>query len=348
MKSVTLHEIAKELSLLRRDKSDIYIPDYILLGRECVAEMVTRGFMPISSVALDIDQNTNSAKLSDDYLQYIRVGICINGRIIELDYDSTMCVREKQDNFCYTNGCSSTAAVAGKNYRIENTGEVSIVVTYTSDILDVNGESITISTSEPVQIICSRTVPVFQDGASYTIVEVGACGTDSDTVNISYPIPEYTPEAQFENDCACLRGGGIPVGYNSYYYWDNIYHDGNLLRPIYTLPAYKSPGFFKIQNGRIYLKSVCSSGQVVIQYKSTGVSDCGQTEIPYDMKDVVKHYVLWKSEFFDRNANGVKVRLYEEEYRRKKDLMTMQKVMSGVLDMLKVEMQHTFMANLGR
>jgi len=100
MEALTLHKIAKEISLSRQDKSDIYIPNYILFGREAISEMNTRGFVPIQSVALDIDPNTNSATLPPDYLGYVRVGICVCGRIIELDYDKTLCVREPVDNFC--------------------------------------------------------------------------------------------------------------------------------------------------------------------------------------------------------------------------------------------------------
>jgi len=260
MEALTLHKIAKEISLSRQDKSDIYIPNYILFGREAISEMNTRGFVPIQSVALDIDPNTNSATLPPDYLGYVRVGICVCGRIIELDYDKTLCVREPVDNFC----CAEE--------------EVS----------------------------------------------------------------------KFEEDCKCLSNNCIPDGYSNYYMWNNIYYRGTMLDPIYTLPAYRSKGFFKISNGRIYFNSVCANGQVILQYKSTGVSDSGQTEIPYNLKDVIKYYIVWKNAFFDNNTPLAKVAMYKEEYNRKKDLITLQEVLVGITDMLKVQMEQIYQANLSR
>ena len=121
-----------------------------------------------------------------------------------------------------------------------------------------------------------------------------------------------------------------------------------MLDPIYTLPAYRSKGFFKISNGRIYFNSVCANGQVILQYKSTGVSDSGQTEIPYNLKDVIKYYIVWKNAFFDNNTPLAKVAMYKEEYNRKKDLITLQEVLVGITDMLKVQMEQIYQANLSR
>ena len=351
MKSVTLHTIAKEIATNKRDKSDIYIPDYILLGKEAVAEMNLRGFFPIQNVALDIDNTTHSAKLPEDYSKYIRVGICINGRILELDYDSTLCIREPQDNFCYTGGYSRTASVAFKSYKITMKRELPFTFSYTSDILYPNDETITIVFTAETQYVCSATVPLPTGTFTideYIIEEVGDCvgnGQTQITIDNTNIVANAT---DFQDDCGCLANNTIPQGYNSYYLWDGIYHNGNALKPVYTIPAYKSRGYFKIQNGRIYLNSVCSTGQVVLQYKSTGVSDSGQTQIPFNMKDIIKHYIVWKSAFFDKNTNIGQIKMYEEEFKRKKDLLVTQEVMSSILDMLKVQMKFTYQANLGR
>lgn len=260
MEALTLHKIAKEISLSRQDKSDIYIPNYILFGREAIGEMNTRGFVPLQSVALDIDPNTNSATLPPDFVRYIRVGSCVNGRILELDYDKTMCVREPIDDFC-----------------------------------------------NPDDVI-----------------------------------------KKYEEDCKSLNSGSIPDGYSNYYMWNNIYYRGRLLEPMYTIPAYRSPGFFKISNGRMYLNSVCANNKIILQYKSTGVSDSGQTEIPYNLKDVIKYYIVWKNAFFDNNTPLAKVAMYKEEYNSKKDLITLQEVLVGITDMLKVQMEQIYQANLSR
>lgn len=260
MAGITLHTIAKEVSLLGNDKSDINIPKYILIGKEAISELNTRGFMPIKNVALDIDGSTNSAKLPDDYLKYTKVGICICGRILELDYDSTICIREKKDNFCKE---------------------------------DTNIQSLS-------------------------------------------------------NDCGCLENERIPTEYGTTHYnWSNVCHNGTYLNPIYTIPAYKSTGYFKIQNGRIYLNSVCANGTVVMQYKSTGESEVGQTEIPLELKEVVKSYITWKNAFYEKNTRIGIVQLYEMEYKRKKDLLAKESVLKSVLDMLKVEMSYRSTSNLG-
>jgi len=258
--SITLHNIAKKLALSKDDKSDIHIPKYILYGKTAAAEMCKRGFMPIQSVMLDIDENTNSAKLPDDYVKYVRVGSCFCGRILELDYDNTLCVREKDTAFC-----------------------------------------------DPKDVI-----------------------------------------EQIQKDCACLQRDCIPDGYTNYYMWNNIYYQGRMFGAMYTLPAYRSSGFYKIENGRIYLNSVCAGSQVVLQYKSSGISDSGQTEIPTEMEDVILYYMVWKNAFFDRSSSMSYVRECKEEFLRQKDLLSMQTILQGVVDMLKVEMKYTFTANIGR
>lgn len=260
MSSITLHTIAKELALSKDDKSDIHIAKYILYGKTFAAEMCKRGFMPIQSVMLDVDLNTNSAKLPENYMQYVRVGSCFCDRILELDYDSTLCVREVDTNYC-------------------NPDEVA---------------------------------------------------------------------AQVESDCACLQNDCIPDGYTNYYMWNNVFYQGRMLGAMYTLPAYRSRGFFKIENGRIYLNSVCASDKIVLQYKSTGVSDSGQTEIPIEMKDTILYGMVWKNAFFDRSSAISYVKMCEQEYIRQKDLLTMQTVLKSVVDMLKVEMKNTYTGNVNR
>jgi len=260
MSSTTLHLIAKEIALSRQDKSDIYVPNYILHGKEALSELNTRGFVPIQNVLLDIDSDTNSALLPQDYLKYVRVGSCVNGRILELDYDASMCVREPAVSFC-----------------------------------------------DPAEVV-----------------------------------------VRYEDDCDCLLNERIPTGYDNYYMWNNIYYNGRFIEPIYTIPAYRSPGFFKIENGRIFFNSVCANSKIALQYKSTGVSTSGQTVVPINLKEVIKYYIVWKNAFFDRNETLARVSLYEQEYNRKKDLLTLQEVLVSVVDMLKVQMENIYQANLGR
>ena len=257
----TLYKIAKEVSLMRFDKSEVHIPNYILIGKEILGELNVLGFMPIKSVMLDIDKNTNSAKLPNDYLKWVRVGLCVCDRIIELDYDSTICTREVTDNFC--------------------------------DVKKIDAKGL-------------------------------------------------------ETDCNCIINGGVPQGYNSYYYWNNIRYNNNDLEPIYTMPAYTSKGFFKIEKGRIFINSVCAPYKLVLQYKSDLDMNCGGIEIPNKLKDVVKYGIQWRVSFFDKSIPIGLINLYKSEYTRKKDLLTMQDVMTSILDMLKSEMSSINVANLGR
>lgn len=260
MKPVTLHTIAKKIMLSRQDKSDIYIPNYILYGKEAVDELTLRGFMPIESVMLDLDKNTHSAPLPENYVKYVKVGICIGGRILELDYDDTLCVRAPEYDFC-----------------------------------------------KPVQ----------------------------DT-------------AELKSDCECLRRDCIPDGYSNYYMWNNIFYNGESLPEFMSIPAYRSKGFFKIENGRIYLNSVCAGAKVVMQYKATGVSESGKTQVPHELQDVVLYYIVWKNAFFDKNSTERYIERCEKEYLRKKDLVAISVTLNSVLDMLKEEMKSTYMANPGR
>ena len=78
-----------------------------------------------------------------------------------------------------------------------------------------------------------------------------------------------------------------------------------------SLPAYRSPGFFKIENGRIYLNSVCAGSHVVLQYKSNGVSD-GQTEIPIEMEDTILSFMVWKDAFYDKTNSLSYIQMCKE------------------------------------
>lgn len=54
------------------------------------------GLMPTNkSVMLDIDENTHTATLPDDYVDYIKVGICRNGVVINFDYKEDLCTQEQ-------------------------------------------------------------------------------------------------------------------------------------------------------------------------------------------------------------------------------------------------------------
>jgi hypothetical protein len=52
-----------------------------LFGREAVKELNLFNTLNIKSVLLDINTDTMTVNLPDDYIEYSKVGILINGRI---------------------------------------------------------------------------------------------------------------------------------------------------------------------------------------------------------------------------------------------------------------------------
>ncbi len=374
--SVTLHQIAKEIAIQRRDNGDVHLPEYLLYGRDAVAEFNLRGFIPVRSIALDIDRTTNSAKLPEDYLKYTQVGVCICDRIIELDYDATLCVREPKDDFCVREQCVSLKEEDSIEYEIDVTTEAPIWFTYTSDPKFPNAQRILVAHNIN-GIVCSYTIPVEEtpNSGKFNITELGGCSTTG--TNQTYYEPEggegssgatesqssgcgcggstitsscSNPESHLICDCETLCNGGTPDHYQYYYHWDNISYNGHYIEPLVAFPAYQSRGFFKIQNGRIYLNSVCGkyADKVILKYKSTNNKDCGVTEFPDILKHAIKAYVLWQIELNAYRPNQASVRMRWDEFKRQKDFIRDNEILQGVADMLKVQMSHTFVANLGR
>lgn len=60
------------------------------------------GLMPITmkSVVLDVDSATNTAELPNDYLYYLKIGLCIEGRIVNFDLADSLCLSPNEMNAC--------------------------------------------------------------------------------------------------------------------------------------------------------------------------------------------------------------------------------------------------------
>jgi len=55
-------------------------------------KMNLHGLMPtIKTVELDVNKATNTVDLPEDYMDYIKVGVCINGRLINFDLNNNIC-----------------------------------------------------------------------------------------------------------------------------------------------------------------------------------------------------------------------------------------------------------------
>lgn len=227
---VTLESICDEV-LLQMGSGDI--PTYMIYARDALKDLQLYNVGTIRSVMLDIDKETNSAALPDDYITYARVGLAVRGTIIELDYDKDMYIALPK---------------------------------------------------EPVS--CAK------DEAPTADVE------------------------RFENDCYCLGMDDIPPYYRTYYYWSNIYYQGQELKPTYTIPAYYSTKFFKIERGRIWFNSITTpNSKVVMDYNNTGENASGQTLVEDKYKSAIKSYIKWKRAM-DKRDNSVVIlqKDYEREF----------------------------------
>lgn len=344
MSSTTLHNIAKEIAVSKHDTSGLSIPEYIMYGKDAIVEMNLRGFMPIQSVALDIEKH--SAQLPEDFLRYVKVGICICNHIVELDYDETLCVREPKDDFCKTCTDDNTPALVKQSYMIQTNAGSSRTYSYTETLSNPNGATITVSPDNP-QYVCSYTLPVITTSGNHVITMVGDCDpADEDDVVVE----TMTDDQVFDAQCGCLNSGCIPNGFGGYYDWDYIEYKNRYLEAIPTFPAYISRGRFKIQNGRIYLDSICAkyADKVVLQYKSTGMSESGKTEVPYILKPTIKAFIQWQIELNrDKPMLGM-IDTKKREFLRQKNLVKSNDILKSILEMLKIQMSHTYVANLSR
>jgi len=277
-------------------------------------------------------------------MKYIKVGICICNRIVELDYDATLCVREPVDNFCPTSyNVSKNYPYKSRNYKITLTTDQPRTFEYTLEIDKPNQESQVVNGSA---IICSKTIPVTTGTVNYTVVDIGegSCGDDDVDVTVT-----CSQDEQLETTCNCLCAGAVPTSFNSYYNWNGIAYRDQYLDSIPTYPAYIGTGFFKIENGRIYLNSICGNyaEKVIMQYKSTGVSESGLTEVPLLLKPTILAYIQWQIELNANSGLGL-IETKKREFMRQKGLLVTSEIMKGILDMLKVQMSHTYVANLSR
>lgn len=60
------------------------------------------GLMPINVkyAEIAVDEATNTAKLPSDYLYYLKIGLCVNGRILNLDLADDLCLVDDKQNPC--------------------------------------------------------------------------------------------------------------------------------------------------------------------------------------------------------------------------------------------------------
>lgn len=77
---------------------------YILLAKNGFRELNIHVSANIKSVALDINKENYSVVLPDDFQQFLKVGLNVNGHVVLLNYDPTICIAQPEDSFCDDNG----------------------------------------------------------------------------------------------------------------------------------------------------------------------------------------------------------------------------------------------------
>ncbi|MCB0744891.1 MAG: hypothetical protein KDC67_13365 [Ignavibacteriae bacterium] len=97
----TIGDIANEYAIRKGETDRSKQLRYILLGRDAVRELKLTATNEPVSVILDIDADSLSCKLPDDYLSWYAVGVACGNRVINLDYDRTLNISTPQiETFC--------------------------------------------------------------------------------------------------------------------------------------------------------------------------------------------------------------------------------------------------------
>lgn len=91
----------------RQRPMSAYFEQYLHYAINGYRELNLIGLMPtIKMVSLPVNQATNTAKLPDDYIDYIRIGVCCNGIFINFDYNDEICIYgETVEDMC---GCNNS------------------------------------------------------------------------------------------------------------------------------------------------------------------------------------------------------------------------------------------------
>lgn len=97
----TLERIAEEYALLKNEGEQNKLR-YLLFARNAIRELNVHIVRNLLSKKLDIEDNM-SALLPDDFSGLKKIGLCINGYIIELDRNGKICIDDDID-ICDANG----------------------------------------------------------------------------------------------------------------------------------------------------------------------------------------------------------------------------------------------------
>lgn len=92
MEAYTISYCVKSALVSRGETSMRYYQQGVQFGIEIFRRLNLAGMMPTNRTQkLDIDQNTLTAPLPCDYVDWLKVGLCVNGRWLNLSYNENIC-----------------------------------------------------------------------------------------------------------------------------------------------------------------------------------------------------------------------------------------------------------------
>ena len=90
-------------------------------------KMNLHGLLPtIRSIELEIDKSTNSANIPDDYIEYLKIGVCRNGYMYNFDYNSKICLPRDGESHCPCEATVITPVIATVKIRSEISTSTSV------------------------------------------------------------------------------------------------------------------------------------------------------------------------------------------------------------------------------
>lgn len=76
----------------------------------------------IKSVMLDVDPSTNTAKLPIDFIDYTKIGLCVNGVILNLDMHDELCLHDYATSVCGCTDSDINTAIENVNSNVIGSG----------------------------------------------------------------------------------------------------------------------------------------------------------------------------------------------------------------------------------
>jgi hypothetical protein len=121
MELMTLDTVVKTCLMDKGETSTRFKQQYLNFAIQVFRRLNLAGMLPTTkTVLLDIDSNTNTALLPDDYIDYLKVGLCVGcsgkqiGGFVNLTYNPDICsgLQDATPNTC---GCAETFITDANN-----------------------------------------------------------------------------------------------------------------------------------------------------------------------------------------------------------------------------------------